>query len=156
MKRITETEATRQLSKFFGEDTIFFDGDISMSGDMEVIKTGSYLLDDAIGVGGIPRGRIIQLAGKESSGKTMLALSCIANYLNQNPENTALFFDAEYTYDPEWAKMLGVDIDRVTVIKTNDARKIFSGLIGIPGVNSKKKKMKGILDYVVEGTDPRF
>ena len=113
-------------------------------------------LDEAIGIGGIPRGRIIQLAGKESSGKTMLSLSCIKNYLDQNPENTAMFIDAEYTYDPEWASKLGVDVSRVMVLKTNDAAKIFDGLIGIPGAKPGKKKMKGILDHIAEGSDPKF
>jgi recombination protein RecA len=90
----------------------------------------------------------------------MLALSCIREYLNQNPENTALFIDAEYTYDPAWAEKQGVDTSRVMVIKTNDAKAIFEGLIGTVKVNSKTKKvsknMKGILDHVIEGTDPRF
>lgn len=105
-------------------------------------------------------GRITQLAGQESSGKTMLALSCIREYLNKNPENTALFIDAEYTYDPAWAEKQGVDTSRVIVIKTNDAKAIFEGLIGTVNVNKTTKKvsksMKGILDYVIEGTDPRF
>ena len=57
------------------------------------------MLDYSIGIGGIPRGRIIQLAGQESSGKTMLSFSCIKSYLDKDPENTALFIDAEYTYD---------------------------------------------------------
>ena len=155
-KKLSMSEAQKEMLKFFGEDTVFFDGNIASVGTVDIIPTGSHLLDEAIGVGGFPRGRIIQLAGKESSGKTMLALSCIRNYLNQNPENTALFFDAEYTYDPEWAESLGVDTARVMVIKTNDAKKIFDGLIGINNPNSKNKKMKGILDYVCEGEDPRF
>ena len=123
-KKITESQAQREISKFFGPDTIFFDGDINI-GKYDYIPTGSPALDEAIGIGGIPRGRIIQLAGKESSGKTMLALSCIKSYLDSNPNNTALFIDAEYTYDPEWAASQGVDISRVMVIKTNDAKAIF-------------------------------
>jgi recombination protein RecA len=157
-KKISATEAEKEVLKFFGDDTIFFDGNISTKYD--AISTGSPKLDEAIGIGGIPMGRITQLAGKESSGKTMLALSCIKNYLNENPDNTALFIDAEYTYDPEWAKSQGVDISRVMVIKTNDAKAIFQGLIGITSVNSNtkkvSKKMKGILDHVIEGVDPRF
>ena len=157
-KKITATEAEKEIVKFFGEDTIFFDGNISTKYD--AISTGSPLLDEAIGIGGVPKGRVTQLAGQESSGKTMLALSCIKSYLDQNPDNTALFIDAEYTYDPEWAKSQGVDISRVMVIKTNDAKTIFEGLIGTMKVNSKTKKasknMKGILDYVIEGVDSRF
>lgn len=156
--KLTATEAEKEIVNFFGEDTIFFDGNISTKYD--AISTGSPMLDEAVGIGGIPMGRITQLAGQESSGKTMLALSCIKNYLNENPDNTALFIDAEYTYDPEWAKNQGVDIARVMVIKTNDAKAIFEGLIGTMKVNSKTKKasknMKGILDHVIEGKDPRF
>ena len=158
VKKITASDAEREISKFFGEDTIFFDGNISTKYD--AISTGSPSLDESIGIGGIPMGRITQFAGKESSGKTMLALSCIKQYLDKNPNNTALFIDAEYTYDPAWAAKQGVDTDRVMVIKTNEAKAIFEGLIGKVKVNSVTKKvtksMRGILDHVIEGTDPRF
>ena len=157
-KKISASDAEKEITKFFGEDTVFFNGDISAK--YEAVSTGSPSLDEAIGIGGIPRGRITQLAGKESSGKTMLALSCIKNFLDENPENTALFIDAEYTYDPKWAASQGVDVSRVMVIKTNDAKKIFEGLIGTVKVNSVTKRvsknMKGILDHVIEGSDPRF
>jgi recombination protein RecA len=157
-RKLSMSEAEKEVIKFFGEDTVFFDGNISTR--YEAISTGSPKLDEAIGIGGIPMGRITQFAGQESSGKTMLALSCIKSYLDANPNNTALFIDAEYTYDPEWAQSQGVDISRVMVIKTNDAKAIFEGLIGTMKTNSKTKKvsknMKGILDYVIEGEDPRF
>lgn len=157
-RKITQSEAEREITKYFGEDSVFFDGNISTK--YEAISTGSPNLDEAIGIGGIPMGRITQLAGQESSGKTMLALSTIREYLNKNPDNTALFIDAEYTYDPEWATKQGVDTSRVMVIKTNDAKAIFEGLLGKVKVNKQTKKvsksMKGILDYVIEGTDPRF
>jgi len=158
-KRLDASDAEKELLKFFGPDTVFLNGDIKI-GTFESISTGSPSLDRSIGIGGIPRGRITQFAGKESSGKTMLALSCIKSYLDENPSNTALFIDAEYTYDPVWAESLGVDTSRVMVIKTNDAKKIFEGLIGTVKVHSVSKKvsknMKGILDYVVDGVDPRF
>lgn len=157
-KKMSISDAEKEISKFFGEDTIFFNGNISTKYD--AISTGSPSLDEAIGIGGIPMGRITQLAGQESSGKTMLALSCIREYLNKNPDNTALFIDAEYTYDPVWAAKQGVDVDRVMVIKTNDAKTIFEGLIGKVKVNSVTKKvsksMRGILDHVIEGVDPKF
>lgn len=156
--KMTQSEAEKEMIKFFGEDTVFFDGNISTKYDS--ISTGSPRLDESIGIGGIPKGRITQFAGQESSGKTMLSLSCIREYLNENPENTALFIDAEYTYDPAWAEKQGVDTSRVMVIKTNDARAIFEGLIGKMKINKQTKKssksMKGILDHVIEGTDPRF
>jgi recombination protein RecA len=157
-KKMTPSEAQKEITKFFGEDSIFFDGNISTK--YESISTGSPSLDEAIGIGGVPRGRITQFAGKESSGKTMLALSCIREYLNENPNNTALFIDAEYTYDPTWAEKQGVDISRVMVIKTNEAKKIFEGLLGKTKVNKTTKKvtkgMRGILDHVIEGVDPKF
>jgi recombination protein RecA len=158
MARISESEAQKEMAKHFGADSFFISGDdVIMSKTMH-IRTGSPSLDEALGIGGIPRGRIVQLAGKESSGKTMLALSCIKNYLNENPENTAMFIDAEFTYDPDWATSLGVDTSRVMVVKSNEAKKIFDGLIGVPNPNSKvgKKKMRGVLDFVKEGTDPKF
>jgi len=157
-KKVSQSEAEKEISKFFGEDTVFFDGNIATK--YEAVSTGSPKLDEAIGIGGVPLGRITQLAGQESSGKTMLALSIIREYQQKNPENTALFIDAEYTYDPEWAAKQGVDTSRVIVIKTNDAKAIFEGLIGKVKVNKTTKKvsksMKGILDYVIEGSDPRF
>lgn len=158
MAKISQSQAEKEMAKFFGTDSIFFSGDNVVMDKVSHIKTGSPALDEALGIGGIPRGRLVQLAGKESSGKTMLALSCIANYLKENPENTAMFIDAEFTYDPDWAASLGVDTKRVMVIKSNEAKKIFDGLIGIPNAKSKvgKKKMQGILDYVKEGSDPRF
>lgn len=155
-KKLSMSEAEKEIQKFFGEDTIFFDGNIQTFNVENAIPTGSVGLDEAIGIGGIPRGRITQFAGQESSGKTMLSLSCMKNYLNQNPGHKAIFIDAEYTYDPEWASQLGVDTSRVMVIKTNDAAKIFDGLIGLPGAKPGKKKMRGILDYIAEGTDPKF
>ena len=159
-KKLTESEAEKEIRKFFGDDTVFFDGNVASIGHYESISTGSPSLDEAIGIGGIPRGRVTQLAGQESSGKTMLSLSCIKSYLDENPDNTALFIDAEYTYDPEWAAGQGVDVSRVMVIKTNDAKAIFEGLIGTVKVNSATKKvsknMKGILDYIIDGDDPKF
>jgi recombination protein RecA len=158
MARISESEAQKEMAKHFGVDSFFMSGDNVILDKVLHVRTGSPSLDAALGIGGIPRGRIVQFAGKESSGKTMLALSCIKSYLDENPANTAMFIDAEFTYDPEWAEFLGVDTKRVMVIKTNEAKKIFDGLIGVPNPKSKigKKKMKGILDFVREGTDPKF
>jgi recombination protein RecA len=157
MKKVTLSDAEKEISKFFGNDSIFFDGNFTTTIDKEnIISTGSPMLDYAIGVGGLPRGRIIQLAGQESSGKTMLSFSCIKSYLDKDPENTALFIDAEFTYDKEWVEKLGVDSSRVMVIRTNDAKKIFEGLVGIYNASGKGKKMKGILDHIIEGKDPRF
>jgi recombination protein RecA len=154
------SEGEKDLLSLFGEDTLYLDGDIGTVGTYDVIKTGSPSLDYALGIGGMPRGRIIQLAGKESSGKTLLSLLCMKSWLDENPDNTVMFIDAEYTYDATWARSLGVDTSRVVVAKTNDAKKIFEGLLGKMTVNKTtgkaSKSVKGVLDLVKEGTDPRF
>ena len=154
------SEGEKDLLSLFGEDTLYLDGDIGTVGAYEVIRTGSPSLDYALGIGGIPRGRIIQLAGKESSGKTLLSLLCMKSWLNENPDNTVMFIDAEYTYDASWARSLGVDTSRVIVAKTNEAKKIFEGLLGKMTVNKTtgkaSKSVKGVLDLVKEGVDPRF
>lgn len=154
------SEGEKDLLSLFGEDTLYLDGDIGTVGTYDIIKTGSPSLDYALGIGGMPRGRIIQLAGKESSGKTLLSLLCMKSWLDDNPDNTVMFIDAEYTYDANWARSLGVDTSRVVVAKTNDAKKIFEGLLGKMTVNKTtgkaSKSVKGVLDLVKEGVDPRF
>jgi recombination protein RecA len=80
---------------------------------MEVIPTGSVALDIALGVGGLPRGRVVEIYGPESSGKTTVALHAIANA--QKAGGIAAFIDAEHALDPEYAKKLGVDIDALLV-----------------------------------------
>ena len=154
------SEGEKDLLSLFGEDTLYLDGDIGTVGTYDIIKTGSPSLDYALGIGGMPRGRIIQLAGKESSGKTLLSLLCMKSWLDENPDNTVMFIDAEYTYDANWARSLGVDTSRVVVAKTNDAKKIFEGLLGKMTVNKTtgkaSKSVKGVLDLVKEGVDPRF
>lgn len=155
-----QTEGEKDVLSLFGEDTLYLDGDIETVGTYDVIKTGSPSLDYALGIGGMPRGRIIQLAGKESSGKTLLSLLCMKSWLDENPDNTVMFIDAEYTYDASWARQLGVDTRRVIVAKTNDAKKIFEGLLGKTTVNKNtgksSKSVKGVLDLVKEGEDPKF
>jgi len=80
---------------------------------VEVIPTGSIALDVALGIGGLPKGRIVEIYGPESSGKTTVALHAIANC--QKAGGTAVFIDAEHALDPEYAKALGVDIDALLV-----------------------------------------
>src|SRR3546814_18215216 len=80
---------------------------------VEAVSTGSLGLDIALGVGGLPRGRVIEIYGPESSGKTTLALHCIAEA--QKMGGTAAFVDAEHALDPGYAKKLGVDIDELIV-----------------------------------------
>lgn len=154
------TDDEKGLMSLFGEDALFLDGDIGSVGTYDVIRTGSPSLDYALGIGGIPRGRIIQFAGKESSGKTLISLLCMKTWLNEHPENTVMFIDAEFTYDPRWARDLGVDTSRVIVVKTNDSKKIFEGLVGKMKVNQITKKATkdtlGVLDLVVRDNDPSY
>ena len=112
-KQITEKEldeVLKQIQKNFGKGAIMKLGD-RQTVDVDVIPTGSLLLDEALGVGGYPKGRIIEIYGPESSGKTTLALHAIAECQKQG--GRAAFIDAEHAIDPTYAKALGVDIDEL-------------------------------------------
>ncbi|HEY8108616.1 MAG TPA: recombinase RecA [Patescibacteria group bacterium] len=104
--------ALAQIEKQFGKGAIMkFDADSKMN--VESVSTGSLSLDLALGVGGIPKGRIIEVYGPESSGKTTLASHMIAQI--QKEGGTAAFIDAEHAFDPEYAKKLGVDVDELLI-----------------------------------------
>src|SRR5262245_44284541 len=104
--------ALSQIEKQFGKGSVMRLGE-RPTGPMSVIPTGSIALDVALGVGGLPRGRIVEIYGPEASGKTSLALHAIANA--QAAGGIAAFIDAEHALDPEYAKKLGVDIDALLV-----------------------------------------
>ncbi|MCD4813225.1 recombinase RecA [bacterium] len=104
--------AISQIEKQFGKGTIMKFSERPVS-DVKVIPTGSISLDVAIGVGGIPRGRIVELFGPESSGKTTLAQHIIAEL--QKMGGQAAFIDAEHALDPEYARKIGVDIDNMLI-----------------------------------------
>ena len=104
--------ALGQIEKQFGKGSVMKLGDFSAM-EVEAIPTGSLSLDIALGIGGIPRGRIIEVYGPESSGKTTLALHMIAEAQKMGGE--AAFIDAEHALDPVYAKHLGVDIDNLIV-----------------------------------------
>ena len=106
-----------QIRKEFGETAIMRLGDTSAAQNVPVISTGSFSLDLALGVGGLPRGRIIELFGSESSGKTTLALHVIANA--QRAGGMAAFVDAEHALDPAYARKIGVDLDNLLVSQPN-------------------------------------
>ncbi|MDR0718917.1 MAG: recombinase RecA [Treponema sp.] len=107
-------EAARlQIEKQYGAGSIIKMGDTSRSTGIEVIHSGSILLDEALGIGGYPRGRIIEIYGPESSGKTTLALHAVAEA--QKMGGIAAFVDAEHALDPLYAKNLGVNIDELWV-----------------------------------------
>ena len=103
-------EVLKQIQKEFGKGSIMKLGE-RPSVDVSVIPSGSLLLDEALGVGGYPKGRIIEIFGPESSGKTTLALHAIAECQKQG--GRAGFIDAEHAIDPVYAKNLGVDIDEL-------------------------------------------
>ena len=104
--------ALAQIDRQFGKGSIMRLGDDTRP-PVEVIPTGSVALDAALGIGGMPRGRIVEIYGPESSGKTTLALHAVANA--QRNGGIAAFIDAEHAMDPEYAKKLGVDTDSLLV-----------------------------------------
>ena len=105
--------ALAQIQKQFGKGAVMRLGDDSARMNIEAIPTGSMSLDLATGIGGVPRGRIIEVFGPESSGKTTLTLHIIAEAQKQG--GRAAFIDAEHALDPEYARNLGVDVDELLV-----------------------------------------
>ena len=113
-EKLKALEAARlQIEKDFGKGSIMKLGTHADASGMEVIPSGSILLDEALGIGGYPKGRIIEVYGPESSGKTTLALHAIAE--SQKQGGIAAFIDAEHALDPVYAKNLGVNIDELWV-----------------------------------------
>ncbi len=105
--------ALGQIEKAFGKGSVMKLGQTQESVDIEAISTGSLGLDIALGIGGLPRGRIIEIYGPESSGKTTLALHVAAEA--QKKGGVCAFVDAEHALDPAYAKKLGVDIDELVI-----------------------------------------
>jgi recombination protein RecA len=105
--------AVQQIEKQFGKGAIMKLGQERATVPVDVISTGSIGLDSALGVGGVPRGRVVEIYGPESSGKTTLALTIIANA--QRAGGNAVFIDAEHALDAAYAAKLGVDIDELHV-----------------------------------------
>ena len=136
-------EAARlQIDKEFGKGSLMKLGDNKDILDVDVIPSGSILLDEALGVGGYPKGRIIEIYGPESSGKTTLALHAIAEC--QKKGGIAAFIDAEHAFDPTYAKNLGVNIDDLWISQPDNGeqaleiteRLVRSGAIDIIVVDS--------------------
>lgn len=105
--------AMRQIEKDFGKGSIMRLGESSARLSLEVIPTGALTLDVALGIGGVPRGRVVEIFGPESSGKTTVALHIVAEA--QKLGGIAAFIDAEHALDPAYAKRLGVDIDNLLI-----------------------------------------
>ncbi|MGI6684790.1 MAG: recombinase RecA [Bacillota bacterium] len=106
-------QALSQIERQFGKGSIMRLGEASTKTGIEVIPTGSLALDLALGVGGVPRGRVVEIFGPESSGKTTVALHIVAEA--QKMGGTAAFIDAEHALDPLYAQNLGVDLDNLLV-----------------------------------------
>ncbi len=105
--------ALSQIEKQFGKGSIMRMGDADIGEDLQVVSTGSLGLDIALGVGGLPRGRIVEIYGPESSGKTTLTLSVIAEM--QKIGGVAAFIDAEHALDPQYAAKLGVNVPELLI-----------------------------------------
>jgi recombination protein RecA len=112
-KRKALSAALSQIEKQFGKGAVMRMGDVTAVSDADVVSTGSLGLDVALGIGGLPRGRVVEVYGPESSGKTTLTLQVIAEA--QKAGGTAAFVDAEHALDPAYAAKLGVDVDELLV-----------------------------------------
>ena len=112
------TAALAQIEKAYGKNTIMRLGDESARQLVDVIPTGSLGIDIALGIGGLPKGRIVEIYGPESSGKTTLTLQTIAQCQKQG--GTCAFIDAEHALDPVYAKKLGVDVDNLLVTQPDN------------------------------------
>ena len=113
-QKLEALEAARQqIDKEFGKGSLMKLGDNPVAANIEVIPSGSILLDEALGVGGYPRGRVIEIYGPESSGKTTLALHAVAEA--QKAGGIAAFIDAEHALDPTYARKLGVNTDELWI-----------------------------------------
>ncbi|HVH36560.1 MAG TPA: recombinase RecA [Tahibacter sp.] len=111
-KRKALASALSQIEKQFGKGTVMRMGD-KVAEPIDAVSTGSFALDMALGIGGLPRGRVVEIYGPESSGKTTLTLQAIASC--QKAGGTAAFVDAEHALDPSYAEKLGVNVDDLLV-----------------------------------------
>lgn len=112
-KRQALKVALAQIDKQFGKGSVMFLGDDKAQNNIDAISTGSLSLDIALGIGGLPKGRVIEVYGPESSGKTTLTLHVIAEM--QKLGGTAAFIDAEHALDPQYARRLGVNTDEMLI-----------------------------------------
>ena len=167
-EKMKALEAARlQIEKQFGQGAIMKLGDKADVTGIEVIPSGSILLDEALGIGGYPKGRIIEMYGPESSGKTTLALHAIAE--SQKLGGVAAFVDAEHALDPVYAKNLGVNIDELWVSQPDTGEQaleitenlVRSGAVYIIVVDSvaaltPEKEIEGEMGDAVMGMQARL
>ena len=163
-QRVMDTMA--KINKGFGEGTVMFFGD-KPNKEYEVISTGSLLLDDALGIGGLPRGRMVEIFGMESSGKTTIALNVIANA--QKKGLKCLLVDAENSFDPEYAEVLGVKTEELIYCQPSYGEQGFEvadqyiteGSVGVVVIDSvaamiPKKELEGDVGDSVMGLHARL
>ena len=113
--------ALAQIEKQYGKGSVMKLGDTSSTMNIETVPTGSISLDIALGLGGLPKGRIIEIYGPESSGKTTVALHVVAEV--QKMGGIAGFIDAEHALDPVYAKNIGVDIDNLYISQPDNGER---------------------------------
>ncbi|MCR5435880.1 MAG: recombinase RecA [Treponema sp.] len=167
-EKMKALEAARlQIEKQFGQGALMKLGDKTDTSGIEVIPSGSLLLDEALGIGGYPRGRVIEMYGPESSGKTTLALHAIAEA--QKLGGIAAFVDAEHALDPTYAKNLGVNIDELWVSQPDTGEQaleitenlVRSGAVDVVVVDSvaaltPQKEIEGEMGDAVMGMQARL
>ena len=167
-EKMKALEAARlQIEKQFGQGALMKLGDKADAAGIDVIPSGSILLDEALGIGGYPRGRVIEMYGPESSGKTTLALHAIAEA--QKLGGVAAFVDAEHALDPVYAKNLGVNIDELWVSQPDTGEQaleitenlVRSGAVDIVVVDSvaaltPEKEIEGEMGDAVMGMQARL
>jgi recombination protein RecA len=126
---------------------------------VEVVSSGSLLLDDALSSGGLPKGRIIQFYGPPGSGKTLMAMIAMKEAQSADPMAQQVFIDAEQTFDPTWAETLGLDTSRIIIVEGDlaaNGRRCFEMVLGIPKEDNKTHILKGqskegMLDKIMSG-----
>ena len=167
-EKMKALEAARlQIEKQFGQGAIMKLGDKADAAGIDIVPSGSILLDEALGIGGYPRGRVIEMYGPESSGKTTLALHAIAEA--QKLGGVAAFVDAEHALDPVYAKNLGVNIDELWVSQPDTGEQaleitenlVRSGALDIVVVDSvaaltPEKEIEGEMGDAVMGMQARL
>lgn len=141
-------ECMEKLNKTFGDKV--FKASQPTKFDKPVIKCPSPSLGEALHYWGIPLGMITQFYGPEGSGKTFLAMLCAAEVQRQFPGTNVVWVDAEHSFDIKWAAKIGIDLDRLIIIKEDNGSGIFSVLCGVPGKKDAKPKL-GVLDLVMSG-----
>lgn len=165
-KLLELTDTMKKINKDFGEGTVMYFGS-KPNQDYEVISTGSLLLDDALGIGGLPRGRMVEIFGMESSGKTTIAMNVIANA--QKTGLKCLLVDAENSFDPEYAENLGIKTDELIYCQPSYGEQGFevadqhisNGSVGVVVIDSvaamiPKRELEGEIGDSVMGLHARL